>query len=665
MRSIYKDFDNPPPELAEHGWQHEAVKKALYEIYHGKCAYSEVKLSFEDAGVDHYRPQFKYPQLINEWSNLLLVSKEVNIVKGGNFDIHGQDAGHLLATELKADSRKLLSEKPLLLHPEVHTPENHLILRPEGFLVGADEIGSATIKIAKLNAPTLVSQRTHLINNIRARILSLQNRFNENSISQSGELAKTLYSDNEVQELFTFLIMSARREKEFSFVHLSILNNFIYYFGEIRVPGDERKNIDFIRQLHVAINKKLNDENIYIKKEDNTNIPRILDEEFPLEVSSDFLPMSLKSFHIQKFQGLIDVEINQLPVNAQWIFLTGENGNGKTCLLRAIALGLHADKNVKDRIYADKDSTIDIVQHDSKAKISYRKILGIPERFNGNYLYFAAYGPVRLYLEDSGKSINEDEKLKHIFDEDYFLSNFENYLANISRKTGYKERYAYFINVFKMLLPELYDIEIQDNNGNDTILYLEKVSESAITNFRPRTFSELASGFRNILALVGDIIIRLSQKRNEDNGEPSLEGIVIIDEIDAHLHPKYQKHFVATLTKLFPKVQFIASTHSPIPLLGAPYNTVILNVSRESVKEGIKVERLDEKIDFKRLTPEALLTSPIFGFRDIISDALGDDYKLLETESDYEKIAENNKIKEELRNLNPEQIEKLKKVFTG
>lgn len=664
MRSIYKDFDNPPVELAKHGWQHPKVKEALYEIYHGKCAYSEVKLSIEEADVDHYRPQSKYPQLVNEWSNLLLVSKKVNIAKSANFDILGQESGHLLPTDLKADSRKLSSEKPLLLHPEVHTPENHLILRPEGFLVGADEIGSATIQIAKLNEPTLVSQRKILINKIDTRVLSLQNRYNEDNLT-NADVAKTLYNDKEVQELFTFLIMSARREKEFSFVHLSILNNFIHYFGEIRIPGDELRNIGLIRQLNIALNKRLNDENIYIKEKDNTNIYRKLDEDFPQEIASEFLPMSLKSFHIQKFQGLIDVEINQLPVNAQWIFLTGENGNGKTCLLRAIALGLHADKNVNDRIYADKDSTIDIVQHDSKAKISYRKILGIPERFNANYLYFAAYGPVRLYLEDSAKSISEDEKLKHIFDEDYFLSNFESYLSNISRKVEYKERYNYFIKVFKMLLPELYDIEIQDNNGNDTVLYLEKISENGITNFRSRKFSELASGFRNILALVGDIIIRLSHKVNAGNGEPSLEGIVIIDEIDAHLHPKFQKHFVATLTKLFPKVQFIASTHSPIPLLGAPYNTVILNVSRESAKEGIKVERLDDKIDFKRLTPEALLTSPIFGFRDIISDALGEDYKLLETESDYEKIAENNKIKEELRNLNPEQIEKLKKVFTG
>jgi predicted ATP-binding protein involved in virulence len=137
-----------------------------------------------------------------------------------------------------------------------------------------------------------------------------------------------------------------------------------------------------------------------------------------------------------------------------------------------------------------------------------------------------------------------------------------------------------------------------------------------------------------------------------------------MDEIDAHLHPKYQKQFVSTLRDLFPKVQFIVSTHSPIPLLGAPYNSVILNVNRDSAKEGISIKRLDNDIDFKRLTPESLLTSPIFGFREIIADALEENYSLLETESDYEKILENDKVRKRIENLSEEDLKKLKEIMS-
>ncbi|CAA6803031.1 MAG: Unknown protein, partial [uncultured Aureispira sp.] len=112
-------------------------------------------------------------------------------------------------------------------------------------------------------------------------------------------------------------------------------------------------------------------------------------------------------------------------------------------------------------------------------------------------------------------------------------------------------------------------------------------------------------------------------------------GIVLIDEIDIHLHPNWQKKFVQTLTKLFPKIQFIASTHSPIPLLGAPKETVILNVEKPSSREGIKVRKLD--IDVTTLTPNTILTSPIFGFEGIISDA-HDENEPLYTEETYNDV---------------------------
>lgn len=61
------------------------------------------------------------------------------------------------------------------------------------------------------------------------------------------------------------------------------------------------------------------------------------------------------------------------------------------------------------------------------------------------------------------------------------------------------------------------------------------------------------SGYRSIIAMVGDFIIRLSENNRFIDSFNELEGIVIIDEFDNHLHPKWQKMLVQKLTDIFPK----------------------------------------------------------------------------------------------------------------
>ena len=75
---------------------------------------------------------------------------------------------------------------------------------------------------------------------------------------------------------------------------------------------------------------------------------------------------------------------------------------------------------------------------------------------------------------------------------------------------------------------------------------------------------QLSDGERGLLALVLDVARRLSQA-NPSLDDPLSEGhaVVLIDEIDLHLHPKWQRQIVHNLTKTFPRCQFIATTHSP------------------------------------------------------------------------------------------------------
>ena len=78
-------------------------------------------------------------------------------------------------------------------------------------------------------------------------------------------------------------------------------------------------------------------------------------------------------------------------------------------------------------------------------------------------------------------------------------------------------------------------------------------------------WSELSDGFHVFLALVGDIARRAVMLNESDGGKApeQAEGVILVDEIDLHLHPRWQRVVLDGLRKAFPKLQFVVSTHSP------------------------------------------------------------------------------------------------------
>ncbi|MCF3571217.1 AAA family ATPase [Planktothrix agardhii 1803] len=95
--------------------------------------------------------------------------------------------------------------------------------------------------------------------------------------------------------------------------------------------------------------------------------------------------------------------------------------------------------------------------------------------------------------------------------------------------------------------------------------------------------NQLSDGERGILALILDLVQRLLQA-NPDLEDPLQDGkaLVLIDELDLHLHPRWQRMVVQKLTDIFPNCQFIATTHSP-QIIGevAPENVIILDKDKQ------------------------------------------------------------------------------------
>ena len=81
---------------------------------------------------------------------------------------------------------------------------------------------------------------------------------------------------------------------------------------------------------------------------------------------------------------------------------------------------------------------------------------------------------------------------------------------------------------------------------------------------------QLSQGEKSLMALVGDIARRLAMMNPALENPLDGSGIVLIDEVDMHLHPNWQRAIIGNLNKTFPNCQFILTTHSPIVISESP-----------------------------------------------------------------------------------------------
>lgn len=97
---------------------------------------------------------------------------------------------------------------------------------------------------------------------------------------------------------------------------------------------------------------------------------------------------------------------------------------------------------------------------------------------------------------------------------------------------------------------------------------------SVVTHGATVTIDQVSQGTSSILGWVGTLMQRMCEIHSGDPNFKQKAAVVLLDEIDAHLHPEWQQQIVATLSQEFPNVQFIATTHSPL---------IVMELNREQV----------------------------------------------------------------------------------
>ncbi len=306
--------------------------------------------------------------------------------------------------------------------------------------------------------------------------------------------------------------------------------------------------------------------------------------------------ISISKISINQYYSLKNIIIENI-FNKKEIYFVGENGVGKTILLQSILLSLKQKANKELSFLKIFQENWNLESYYSSKNLLYKNTH--PNIF--------AYGVGRFRAHDY-----EIDKTGYgtLFDnQNINLKNPVQWLKDILLyeldKTG-SLKHKDVINLLEQILniEETSDISIiKEENNKTNFVFKEQGTEVS--------FSQLADGYRSVLLILSDLIMRLSENQPDITNISEFRGIVLIDEIDMLLHPKWEYKIVGQLRKKLPNIQWFFTTHSPTLIMGASEDAVFYKMYKE---KGIsKISEQWTNNDIKHLMASSLVTSPLFG----------------------------------------------------
>ncbi len=411
--------------------------------------------------------------------------------------------------------------------------------------------------------------------------------------------------------------------------------------------------------------------------------------------------MRINNLHIQNFKGIKEREVS---FNPQFTVLIGDNGTGKTSILDVVAIGmglvvqkiiprsyksprpLHDNEIRKLKIspnnieYADLFITGEFQVEQEKHIWGIKKSMTNLEVNKEHPKVAWAIGtsiaknlkedidiPLMAYYSTARTSRVTHDQVQYgkigsrtdgylggvnaLIGKDSFLSWFKSFEDRALKFDEDKTLYYAFTQAISSMVPEWTDIKFHWAL-DDMLGKLEDGTWLPLSN--------LSDGYRGIVRLAADIAYR-AIKLNPHLGADAVKetaGIVLIDELDLHLHPKWQKNIVQDLKRTFPKLQFIATTHSPFIVQSLEADEII-NLDGYKIDQHPNTMSLDQNAAFMGVAHE---TSTVLANK----TSLALDYlKILEEKED--KKVERERLEALIENSNDPvfkakmQLEKLSK----
>jgi energy-coupling factor transporter ATP-binding protein EcfA2 len=374
---------------------------------------------------------------------------------------------------------------------------------------------------------------------------------------------------------------------------------------------------------------------------------------------------------------------------AGWTVFTGDNGSGKSTMLKAIAICLTG----KDTARALQPSFHRWIRQDSEGEASIQleivntpsddqfadkgrttssafpamlelknggketsllavvpsgkpRTYQIPDRTiwspSATGWFACGYGPFRRVFGASSEAMQQmispsTARFATMFQEAASLAEADRWLRDLKykeleNKQAEREQLEILLKLLQDdLMPNRITIDRVDSDG----LWL------ADRNGVQLAWSEMSDGYRAALALMTDIVRHLINiygvtdlTGRDDKGRLYIKrsGVVLIDEIDAHLHPEWQREIGFWLKRHFPNIQFLVTTHSPIICQAADPNGLFVLPEPGSGAEPFPLSEEDyRKVIASR--PDTILLTPAFGLQNTRSP------RAVEGRAEFAKLA--------------------------
>lgn len=357
-----------------------------------------------------------------------------------------------------------------------------------------------------------------------------------------------------------------------------------------------------------------------------------------------FVPMRLSKVKFNNYRGF---ENKEFSLDKSVVLFVGDNARGKTSVLKGISLALSSWMSVFPQIDSLKYSLEDVrkvasrenseiptfnpcsesyvqgtmvgikgkffvewkrqygshSRSDELKKLAKKYLLAAEKENFEQLPYFGYYGTGRLW--DVDKRLTNRKKKAAGRNSRYMAyrdalesSSTEKLLRNWIERLSHAE---YIAQKKSPVLESIWDCLKKIVPGVVNVNWNPKIDDIVFSFEDGKTLPlyNLSEGQRIVVSLVSDLCVRMSLLNPNLNERARLEtdGVVLIDEVDLHLHPKWQKSLIPNLVELFPKIQFILTTHSPFIIQ-----------SMEGIRNSgiINLDDPDSSYDFTRLSSRSV-----------------------------------------------------------
>ena len=364
--------------------------------------------------------------------------------------------------------------------------------------------------------------------------------------------------------------------------------------------------------------------------------------------------MFLKKLTLNNFKCLSNIELSfekNQTINRKWTLILGENGTGKSNILKSIAL-VTSGSNALGELLGNTDSWIKFnektctIKAELETKRGEERIISLQfnrgdnlskiisnnkeslhliddaiENADRNY-FVVAYGASRRLSNEvfsnfeksrSGRSIN----VRNLFDNASTLNPLTAWIIELDYRSG-NEGINLVKEALKDFLPGITFHSIDKER--------KQVMFQTVDGLIP--LDQLSDGYQNMAAWIGDLLFRITETFKDYKKPLEARGLLLIDEVDLHLHPKWQRRLLDFVGNKLPNFQVVATTHSPLTAQQADTGELFaLKRNDNNVVEIIPFNGSP-----KSLLVNQLLMTPVFGLE------TDESYEVQQAKEEYEVL---------------------------